>query len=437
MAIDPVTAGLLAQGGMGLLSGLLGGRSQKRQDRQNDRRQAMGNLQQSLGGGNQRPVAGMGGRTPGVMEGMLSDPVTQQLLQQLMAGKGGQGGDLFKPTKAQIRKIMPEFRAYDDPEVEKTIQLIMQQSGVPRAEAIRMYKMLAQSPDTMGPRNQMSILGDAGGLRPHRSPVSGYPGDSGIDDAETEGIDSPTNPIVEQANQPKLAPGEERVVEDSAQQGDVDPITGMAQLMSGGQTVYGQPATKISKGENVAGILQALASAGQTYFGGRDIKAADKRGREGTARANLINALAGNIVAQAPRVTPSPGVATSMSKGLAKASSEFVRRREKQRALDQQAMMTKLTGQKPPTGKDPDSLKAAFKEDGARVGRSWGDKPEVEFYDNNTVKSQKNLSANLIRRLMQNPPNLRAGLIASFQEGYRTARERGADNRVADRAALS
>ena len=61
MAIDPVTAGLLAQGGMGLLSGLLGGRSQKRQDRQNDRRQAMGNLQQSLGGGNQRPVAGMGG----------------------------------------------------------------------------------------------------------------------------------------------------------------------------------------------------------------------------------------------------------------------------------------------------------------------------------------------------------------------------------------
>ena len=331
---------------------------------------------------------------------------------------------------------MPEFRAYDDPEVEKTIQLIMQQSGVPRAEAIRMYKMLAQSPDTMGPRNQMSILGDAGGLRPHRSPVSGYPGDSGIDDAETEGIDSPTNPIVEQANQPKLAPGEERVVEDSAQQGDVDPITGMAQLMSGGQTVYGQPATKISKGENVAGILQALASAGQTYFGGRDIKAADKRGREGTARANLINALAGNIVAQAPRVTPSPGVATSMSKGLAKASSEFVRRREKQRALDQQAMMTKLTGQKPPTGKDPDSLKAAFKEDGARVGRSWGDKPEVEFYDNNTVKSQKNLSANLIRRLMQNPPNLRAGLIASFQEGYRTARERGADNRVADRAAM-
>ena len=102
MAIDPVPAGLLAQGGMGLLSGLLGGRAQKRQDRQNDRRQAMGNLQQSLGGGNQRPVAGMGGRTPGVMEGMLSDPVTQQLLQQLMAGKGGQGGDLFKWLQSKL-----------------------------------------------------------------------------------------------------------------------------------------------------------------------------------------------------------------------------------------------------------------------------------------------------------------------------------------------
>jgi hypothetical protein len=330
---------------------------------------------------------------------------------------------------------MPEFRAYDDPEVEKTIQLIMRQSGVPRAEAIRMYKMLAQSPDTMGPRNQMSILGDAGGLRPQRSPVSGYPGDSGIDDGETEGIDSPTNPIVEQANQPSLAPGEERVVEDSAQQGDVGPMN-MAQLMSGGQSLHGESATKIGKGEKVAGVLQALASAGQSYFGGRDIKAADKRGREGTARANLINALAGNQVAQAPRVTPSPGVATSMSKGLAKASSEFVRRREKQRALDQQAIMTKLTGQKGPTGKDPDNLKAAFLEDGARVGRSWGDKPESEFYDNNTAKSQKNLSANLIRRLMQVPPNLREGLIGSFWKGYRTAREKGADTRVADRAAI-
>ena len=158
---------------------------------------------------------------------------------------------------------MPVDRAYDDPEVEKTIQLIMQQSGVSRAEAIRMYKMLAQSPDTMGQRSQMSILGDAGGLRPWRSPVSGYPGDSGADDAETEGIDSPTSPIVEQSNQPNLAPGEERVTEDSAPQGDVAPIT-MAQLMSGGQEVHGKPVTKIGTGEKVAGILQALGSAGPT-----------------------------------------------------------------------------------------------------------------------------------------------------------------------------
>ena len=340
---------------------------------------------------------------------------------------------------------MPEFRAYDDPQVEAAIQQIMRQSGVDRRTAIQMYKQLAQQPGGRAgdPRlgGMLSVLGQAAKpsiaqpIQPRyaenlaRQRLS----DSNEVSTEAEGIDSPTNSEVEPNDQPNLAPGEERVTGDSAQQGDVDPVN-MAQLMSGGQTVYGEPVTKTSKGEKVAGVLQALAAAGQTYFGGRDIKAADKRGRQGTARANLINALAGNIVAQAPRVTPSPGVATSMSKGLAKASSEFVRRREKQRALDQSAMMTKLTGQKGPTGKDPDSLTAAFLEDGARVGRSWGDKPESEFYDNNTVKSQKNLSANLIRRLMQTPPNLREGLIAAFQKGYRTARERGADNRVADRA---
>ena len=340
---------------------------------------------------------------------------------------------------------MPEFRAYDDPQVEAAIQQIMRQSGVDRRTAIQMYKQLAQQPGGRAgdPRlgGMLSVLGQAAKpsiaqpIQPRyaenlaRQRLS----DSNEVSTEAEGIDSPTNSEVEPNDQPNLAPGEERVTGDSAQQGDVDPVN-MAQLMSGGQTVYGEPVTKTSKGENIAGVLQALAAAGQSYFGGRDIKAADKRGRQGTARANLINALAGNIVAQAPRVTPSPGVATSMSKGLAKASSEFVRRREKQRALDQSAMMTKLTGQKGPTGKDPDSLTAAFLEDGARVGRSWGDKPESEFYDNNTVKSQKNLSANLIRRLMQTPPNLREGLIAAFQKGYRTARERGADNRVADRA---
>ena len=340
---------------------------------------------------------------------------------------------------------MPEFRAYDDPQVEAAIQQIMRQSGVDRRTAIQMYKQLAQQPGGRAgdPRlgGMLSVLGQAAKpsiaqpIQPRyaenlaRQRLS----DSNEVSTEAEGIDSPTNSEVEPNDQPNLAPGEERVTGDSAQQGDVDPVN-MAQLMSGGQTVYGEPVTKTSKGENIAGVLQALAAAGQSYFGGRDIKAADKRGRQGTARANLINALAGNIVAQAPRVTPSPGVATSMSKGLAKASSEFVRRREKQRALDQSAMMTKLTGQKGPTGKDPDSLTAAFLEDGTRVGRSWGDKPESEFYDNNTVKSQKNLSANLIRRLMQTPPNLREGLIAAFQKGYRTARERGADNRVADRA---
>ena len=321
---------------------------------------------------------------------------------------------------------------------EKAIEQVMRSMGLTRAEAIRYLSQNASDPEVQG---ELGALGKMAGVYRERpsavssETLSKATGEraAGQQPTEAEGIDSPTSPIVEQSNQPNLAPGEERVTEDAAPQDEVDPITGMAQLMSGGQTVYGKPVTEISRGENVAGILQALASAGQTYFGGRDIKAADKRERQGTASANLINALAGNIVAQAPRVTPSPGVATSMSKGLAKASSEFVRRREKQRALDQSAMMTKLTGQKGPTGKDPDSLTAAFLEDGARVGRSWGDKPESEFYDNNTVKSQKNLSANLIRRLMQVPPNLREGLIGSFWKGYRTAREKGADTKVADR----
>ena len=78
------------------MSSLLGNRAQKREGRRSDRRQAIGNLQQSLGGPTQRPVAGMGQRTPGTMEGMMGDPVVQQLMQQLMAGKGGQGGGLYK-----------------------------------------------------------------------------------------------------------------------------------------------------------------------------------------------------------------------------------------------------------------------------------------------------------------------------------------------------
>lgn len=102
MLPDPVTMSLLAQGGMGLMSSLLGGRAQKREGRRDDSRQAMSNLQQSLGGASQRPVAGMGQRTPGTMEGMMGDPVVQQLMQQLMAGKGGQGGGLYKWLQSKM-----------------------------------------------------------------------------------------------------------------------------------------------------------------------------------------------------------------------------------------------------------------------------------------------------------------------------------------------
>ena len=93
---DPVTLGLLASTGMGHMSNLLGGRAADREGRRASRREALGNLQQSLGSGAQRPVTGMGQRQPGGMEGILGDPVTQQLVQHLIAGKDGGGGELFK-----------------------------------------------------------------------------------------------------------------------------------------------------------------------------------------------------------------------------------------------------------------------------------------------------------------------------------------------------
>ena len=93
--VDPIPAGLLASSGMGLMSSLLGGRAADREGRRASRREALANLQQSLGSANQRGVTGMGQRQPGVMEGILGDPVTQELVQQLIAGQDGTGSQLY------------------------------------------------------------------------------------------------------------------------------------------------------------------------------------------------------------------------------------------------------------------------------------------------------------------------------------------------------
>lgn len=63
-------------------------------------------------------------------------------------------------------------------------------------------------------------------------------------------------------------------------------------------------------------LLETLGGVGASYFGGRDIKAADERGGESQARANLINALRGRSVAQAAPSRVRPGIGTSLLEGL-------------------------------------------------------------------------------------------------------------------------
>ena len=58
-------------------------------------------------------------------------------------------------------------------------------------------------------------------------------------------------------------------------------------------------------------LLETLATAGANIFGARDARKADRRTAQSGARANLINALAGNIVAQPTQRQATPGVGTS------------------------------------------------------------------------------------------------------------------------------
>tara|TARA_Y100000593_G_scaffold60539_2_gene112255 strand:- start:431 stop:2833 length:2403 start_codon:yes stop_codon:yes gene_type:complete len=349
------------------------------------------------------------------------DPMSRALFQAFEEYKRLQAAtQTDRPTPDQSVSLegtrtinMPELTPYDDPQVEAAIQQIMRQSNVDRRTAIQMYKRLAQQPGgrPTDPRlgGMLSILGQAakgGDVTP-----------PGLMAPEVEGVDSPEVVDPPPPDQPDLAPGEERVTGESEQQGNDSP-TSMAPLMSSGDSVYGSPVTEVGTGERVAGLLQSLATAGASYFGGRDLKASDQRRRQGTAQANLINALAGNIVAQAPRVSDSPGVATSIMKGLAKASHEYIRQEENQRKLDQTAMMTKLSSGRSPS-KDT-SMSGVFYEAGASVGRHWGDKDETLFSDD----PNKYIKGKHKQTLAQLPPALRAPLVAEFQKGWREARNK-------------
>ena len=208
---------------------------------------------------------------------------------------------------------MPELTPYDDPQVEAAIQQIMRQSNVDRRTAIQMYKGLVQQPGGRATDSRLggmlSILGQAATpsieqpIQPRYAENVARQPTLEDSSAESEGVDSPEVAVVAESDQANLAPGDERVTGASEQQGNVNEY-GMGQLLSGGEMIYGQPVTKVSEAEKRAGLLQALATAGASYFGGRDIKAANRQAAERTASANLINALAGNIVAQPPRITP-------------------------------------------------------------------------------------------------------------------------------------
>jgi len=339
------------------------------------------------------------------------DPMSRALFQAFQEYKRPQ-------VATQTDRPMPVDAPYGQA-TEKAIRQVMQSMGLTRIDAIRYLSQSAVDPEVRGELGAVGKMADVYRQRPSTmSTLSKASGDvaTGQGTADVVGVDSPENAVVAEPDQPDLAPGEERVTGASEQQVNAGGY-GMGPLMSGGEMVYGKPVTEVGEGEKRAGLLQALATAGASYFGGRDIKAANRQAAQGTASANLINALAGNIVAQAPRITPSAGVATSMMKGLAAASNEFIRRERSQRELDQQAMMTKLSGARYSTKADPNNLKEAFVQDGARVAADW-DKEEAEFYAMNTVTDPKNMGPNLKKMFFQVPPNQRQGFLAAYRQGF-------------------
>ena len=80
-------------------------------------------------------------------------------------------------------------------------------------------------------------------------------------------------------------------------------------------------------------------------------------------------------------------------------------------------MMTKLSGARYSTKADPNNLKEAFVQDGARVAANW-DKEEAEFYALNTVTDPKNMGPNLKKLFFQVPPNQRQGFLAAYRQGF-------------------
>ena len=317
----------------------------------------------------------------------------------------------------QADNIMPELRPYDDPQVEAAIQQIMQESGVDRRTAIQMYKRLAQEPGgrQVDPRlggGMLSVIGQAAKPSISQPIQPQYGGDKkeelGLISPEYEGIDSPVAEDVAQPDQPDLAPGDERAVDGYNMAGP---------QIGGGQEVYGEPVTERSGMDTGLGILRALATAGGAYFGGRDVAASDKRQAQGVAQANLINALAGNMVAQAPRETPRAGKMTSIMKGLASGADQFVKQREAQRALDQQAILTKLTKTKldSPSHAEETTDKGIFKAFGESLGRKWKEGRDTEeFYSN----PEAILNPNLLKSLKQKSPAIQRALISSLSEGF-------------------
>ncbi len=101
--VDPVTAGIIASA-MNLGGNILGSRAQDRASKRAAKQAAASQLTGALG--NPQSYGGRpSDRDSGVMANMLKDPVTQQLMAQLLAGGNGKQG--------MIQKLMGLFGGAD------------------------------------------------------------------------------------------------------------------------------------------------------------------------------------------------------------------------------------------------------------------------------------------------------------------------------------
>ena len=383
------------------------------------------------------------------MEGGTGERWEREQMSRAMFQAFSEYEERHQGEPQQTDDIMPEDAPYG-PTTERAIQQVMQHQGLTRAQAIQY--LATNSVDPMVREELAQARGGGAQYGRHREPYNAPPSQYAEYSRGAERVlSSPQSRNLDLSLLRGYSPTEERVAtnEEGESEGIVGPgqkptgyapeeppVTGDGTLSGGAETVgggygttstgytereRGEAATQREPMDTKLRLLQAIAAAGGSYFGGRDVSAANQRQRAGTANANLINALAGNMVAQAPREAVRPGKMTSILKAASGLAGDLVKDRQHQRNLDQQAILSKLRHRAPDNGNERKDLVHLFKDSGYTHGSTLGKMPLEEYQNLPLHKSDeallKQLSSTMQKTFHQLPVKLQAPLLQHFRVG--------------------